>query len=338
MFKTLLEAKASSLGNIAGACTNSDAFLELLNDGIEELMLRGDWSGTLVPIYVCAQSGCAVFPRYVKSVRKINLCRTRAPIKSIWYGFMDNGSSAWWHNYIGPECYGVTAGPQTPVFQDIMGEARLVRAFPSVQADIDKTVTIFGVDNNGQPLRHRQADGLWYDGWPITLAAPYGVTTDGAHPSPLPVRRIDRVILDDMNGIVRLFAYNTVTTLLEPLGEYAPGETNPEYQRYSFHTSGTGGTCSTGGCSTSVLALVKLRFIPVRYDTDLVLVNNLGALKRYMQSLKYDEAGDTKGADRYEAKAIRSLNLQLRDDMPDDQMSVDLGELGGTGIGRQQCF
>lgn len=266
MLKTLSEAKAYSLKDISGSCNNSPEFLQLLNEGTEDLMRRGDLSGTVTPIHVCAQRGCVVFNRYVGNVRKINLCRYPVPIKNFWTDYLDYSPESWWQRSLGSSCP-IIAGSLTPVFQDIMGEGRLVRGFPSVQADIGKKLTIFGVDNNGQPLAHRQADGLWYDGWPITLAVPYGVTTDGAHTDPLPVRRIDRVVLGDMNGIVRLYAFNTANALLEPLGEYMPGEINPEYRRYSINPGG--GCCGlNNSCSGSftVIALVKLRFIPAKYD------------------------------------------------------------------------
>lgn len=335
MFLTLAQAKAYSLNAISGSCNNSPAFLQLLNEGIQDLMRRGDIAGTVIPIHVCASRGCVVFNRYVGQVRRINLCRYPTPIKNFWTDYL-NPSDTMWQSNCGSSCR-ITAGGWTPVFQDIMGEDRLVRAFPSVQADVGKTVTIFGTDNNGQPLMHRESDGLWYDGWPITLAIPYGVTTDGAHAGPLPVRHIDRIVLGDMNGIVRLYAFNTVTSLLEALGEYMPGETVPSYQRYNIGAGSCCGPLTGCGGTFTVLALVKLRFIPVARDTDLVLVNNLSALKKYMQSVKFGEAGDDVNATKYELKAIRELNLQLKDEFPDDQMPVELGEVP-AGIGYQRVF
>ena len=341
MLATLLEAKESSLRNIAGACPSSAAFLQLLNDATRRLMRRGDWPGTICPIHVCVKSGCVVWPRYCGEVRKINVCRVNVPVKSVWYDFLPYTGSNWGmggYEWWGPNAWGgwcgtsaaMVAQGKSPVFQDILGLGRLVRAYATVNADIGKTVTIFGLDNNNQPLTHQNADGSWSDGWIITISAPFGSTSSY-------VSRIDRVLLADMQGIVRLYAYHAADDLLEDIGTYEPGDTNPAFERYKLDL----GSCSTSGdcgCTKSVVALVKLKFVPARYDSDLVLIDNLDALKLMMQCCKLEEAGDRTAARQYEQDAIRELNLQLADQSPLDQMPVTINTFSGTGIGFQKMF
>jgi len=343
MLATLLEARNSALRNVAGACNGSAEFLQLLNDATRRLMRRGDWAGTTIPIHVCSRAGCVVWPRYVGHVRKINVCRTPIIIKNNWWQFAwydTNNPSGWWNNQCLGRPFGeVTAtgsNSETPIFQDIQGDNRTVRAYPLVQADVGREITIFGIDNDNQVLRTKQSDGTWRDGVIITTAMPFGSTD-------VFVRRIDRVLVaDGMQSTMRMFAYNSVKNVLEDLAVYEPGETNPAYvkQQLRLPTCCNPSSTTTGTCSSTfpLLALVKLRFLPARFDTDLILLENLDALKDYMQSLKFREQGNSRSANEYEASALRELNLDLWDRDQYDQIPVDLAELAGTNIGSMKMF
>lgn len=345
MLITLGEARESGLRNVAGSCPNSDQFLEILNDATRKLMRRGDWPGTVTAIQVCTHGGCVVWPRYVGEVRKINLCGQQADIKNGWYQFMPfvggcrGDGTNWWGN----QSWGASCGApavminkgKSPVFQDIQGEGRLVRAYATAHLDLGKTVRIFGIDNNGQILRTRNSDGTYSDGWPIVLASPFGSSPDF-------VRIIERVLVAKIQSEIRLYAYNADTDLLEDVATYEPGDTNPAFQKYGldfgYRTPGTGGCGATSCCSSSVIALVKLKFIPARTDNDLVLIENLDALEMMIQSIKYRRAGDSAGALESESAAIRELNLGLNDASPLLEIPIANLTFGRAPLGRQKMF
>lgn len=336
MFLTFAQAKNSRLKDVASACADSDEFKSLVNEATERLMTRGDWSGTVVPIHLCSFGGCVVFPRYVGQVRELRVCNRPVPIRNMWWDFFENRDRPQWRQWCGEQAVTVATG-KSPVFQDIMGDGRAVRFYPQYLADVGKTITVFGLDNNGQVLRTFNSTANTYsDGVTVTLASPFGSTS-------IFVRSISRLLVQDgMQGDVFGFAYDATNDVLEQLVTISPGDINPEFVRYTVHT-GTGcgvnqvqtGSC---GCSKPLVALVKLRFVPVRVDNDLVLIESIPALKLMIQSIKKEEAGDEDAARRKEVAAIRELNLQLRDDFPEDQTPVDFGETGGTWVGTQQCF
>src|SRR5436853_3568787 len=201
MLSTLQEAKASTLKNIAGVPIGSQQFLDYLNDATRRLMRRGDWSGTIVPIRVCIKKGCVVWPRYVGQVRKISVCNMSTPVYNLWYEFLDTKTfGCCWSGWNGSDCRMVQEG-QVPTFNSIFGDNRYVRAYTSAQADVGKTVTIFGVDNNNQPLRTNNPDNSWIDGVKLTLVgAPNNYVQ-----TPMFVRRIDRVLKDVTQGNVLLY-------------------------------------------------------------------------------------------------------------------------------------
>lgn len=308
---------------------------DYINDATRRLLIRGDWVGTVVPIHLCVKKGCVVFPRYVDKVRRINICKNAIPIKGHWYEFLQYqsrmcNSGFGWYGWLGPEAHMSMSG-WTPCYSDIWADGRLVRVFAQYQQDIGKTVTIFGVDNNDQPLRRQNPDLSWSEGWVITIASPYGTTANY-------VRRIDRVAKEVTQGNVWCYAYDPVANLMEDLAVWEPSETNPTYPRYrlSLPACCTGTECDT---AKSAVALVKLKYVPVVTDTDLVLIDNIGALKLMIQAIRAEESGDRTSARGFEMDAIRELNLELADEVPDDQIPVESAPFtGATMIGRQRCF
>ena len=286
-------------------------------------------------------------PRYVGSVRKINTCHAKLPVGNLWYNFIDNRDwqGGRWGGFGAGESWGracdghgaLAAQGQACAYNDIPGDGWFVRAYARCAQDYGQAITIFGVDNNNQPLRTNNGDGTWSDGISIVLGSSgmnpnYGSTS-------IYVRRIDRVVKPATQCQVLLYAYNWATGALFDLAIYDPGELTPTYVRYQLtlpqpHLGMTGACC--GGVH-SVVALVKLRFIPAQYDSDLVLIDNLDALKYSVQSVRAQEAGDLQLAKGYEMAAIQELNRDLEDNYPDDQFSADNRVFGGAAFSNH-CF
>jgi len=337
------ELKTSSILNIAGVSPNNPDFRRLVNESVRRLMDRGDWDGLIVPIYVCVSGGCVVWPRYVGHVRQLNWCgRRHVEIHNVWWDFLPFdkhsgwSSNSWWGWMDGGWRYGRSSmvnQSRSPVFQDIQGDGRTIRAYNDSPLDNNKTVRIFGEDNNGQRLMTTGA-GPWQDGIALTLKAPFVET-------PINIRRIDRVIKDMTNGPVRLYASNISAGVLEDVAYYEPSETNPEYLRSRLHLPCMTNTCN--GVTTnvqSVIALVKLQFVPVFADTDPVLIGNITALKHMVQCIRCEEAQDVQTARSFLVMAIDELNQELANANPETQIPVDLGELGHNQhhIGLQRLF
>lgn len=323
---TFSEFKQSSAADVVGVCPTSPQFALRTNDAVRRLMRRGDWSGTAVPVHVCVRSGCVVWPRYVGQVRKINVCKVPIPIHNVWYDFLEHKSP--WRSWCGGQAR-MIGSTEAATFSDIYGDGRYVRAYCTARADVGKTIQLFGEDNHGQPLREKDASGNWVEGLTITFAAPFASTS-------IFVRRIDRVIKAVTQGDVRLYAYNPATDILEDIALYSPTETVPSYAKYQLHAQTWPTTTSPGApscCpSMSVVALVKLRFVPVAVDSDLVLIQNIDSLKLMFQSLRFEESGDRESARAFEMDAIREQNLELLDNEPLDQIPVTVDAFSGSGL------
>lgn len=338
---------------VARFCPTSAEFLELVNSADKRLGRRGDWSQTVIPIYVCVFQGCVVWPRYVGQVRKMNICNRVVPMQNLWYSFMTgvNGVSMGglggpfgygargWDSYAswrGGHCRGLKQLGTSPVLQDAMGDGRTVRAYARCPQDYGKTMTIFGTDNNGQPLQTNNGDGTYSMGVQIVLQSPFGSTNTF-------VRHIDYVIRDATQQIVDCYYYNATTNLLEDMAHYEPSETEPSYAKTQLtdwpYTSFNSGVATPSCCSglRGVLALVKLKHIDASAPTDLMLIDNIDAFQKEIQAIVAERAGDLVKAEAFQAAAVRELNRQLEDDSPDDNFSVENNVFGGS-IFQNKCF
>ncbi len=325
---TFQEVQDSSIPQVANVCNTSPEFALLINDAVRRLMRRGDWPSATQPIFVCVRNGCIVWPRYVGQIRKVNICSHPMPVHNLWWEFMSGAKDrdcSTWGSRFGHEA-SLQAYGRTSVFQDVQGDGRLIRAYPRCLNDIGKLITIFGTDNNGQPLQERDSANNWVPGVSIQLANPFGSTS-------VYVRSIDYVVKAETQCIVDMYAYNVSTNLLEDLAHYEPTETSPSYERTKVNVSWPN-TCtafSTPNCCSAqkgVVALVKLKFIPVKYGTDLVLIDNIDALELEVQAIQFQKAGDRANYKSFETDAISELNRDVNDVTPDDQFPAAPNILG----------
>jgi len=337
-FITLRDLKDANLSNQIGRCSDSTAFLSSVNEAIRRLMTRGDWSQTVVPIHMCVRRGCVTWPRFVGQIRRLKICGRPIPMTNLYCSYLERDDWPCWYSFPSLHSWGAYRsesrnwGPcgatqlgRYSTYADPQG-TRYIRAYPQFPADVGKTATVFGKDENGQPLIHENADGTHSPGLIITIADPFGSSAIQIQTP------IDRVIKDQTDGQVWLYAYNADLDELEDLAVYQPSEKNPSYARHNIPG------CPNTENNRGVMALVKLKHIDLVDDTDLVLVPSLAAIKFMLQSIVFEESNDAAMGAEYEAKAIRELNLQLRDEMPEQQTSVVIEPFNGTGIGTQQIF
>ncbi len=339
---TLLDIQTAQFQQASGFCTTRPEFLELVNDVVDELMRRGDWPGTLLPIRVCVRNGCITWPRYVGEVRALNSCNASIPVRGQWYEFMEHG-----HNYGGGAqtfyngwgwrggCINSQALFQyrAPTYNDIYGPNCYVRVYPMAQEDVGATVQIFGLDQYNQPLMTR-TNGVWSEGITLTIPANGGYAS-----SEIPVSRIDRIVKSITQNKLNMFAYDATNDVLFDLAAYEPSETNPNYLRYRLE-GGDGpfvsGNCTTAtNCSRSIVALVKLQPIPIKVPSDLVLINNRKALLNGVRAMKSEEAGNIQQAQLQWRVAIETMQRSLEDAEPDRQIAIRDNVFGGITFSNQ---
>lgn len=326
---TVAEAKTSRLKRIAGLCPDSQDFIDILNDATSELMTRGDFWATMKRMRGCIYNGCITWPRAVGTVKAFDRCGS-APPKNHWFGFdaVLPGDFEHWRNtgsFLCARDMALVDHGTSPVFNQIpCGTNRYVRYYITDPADVGKTITVFGIDGFGNEVITERADGTVQPGVVLTLAIPYVQ-------SPMLFRRIDRVIKQPT--VRPVYGYQFDGNLW-PLSVYQPSETLPDYRTERLVWS----HCPTTNCQqwpSQISALVKLQFIPVENDDDQVLIGNVNALFYAMQSIKLGDAFDVAGGGSLMARAVRELNNELREKLPDDQIPVRFKPWGTATLERQ---
>jgi hypothetical protein len=215
---------------------------------------------------------------------------------------------------------------QSPVFAQ-PPTTTCVLQIQGIPDDTGAVIQFFGTDPSGNALRTDNGDGTFSDGISLTINPP---TTTGT----VLVGNISRVIKPVTQGSISLFSLDQVTAVQTALAIYDPGDTNPSFAQYVLHAA-----CCNPSVTWSAVAQVKLKFIPVVADTDLVLIPNLHALALFIKGIRFAEAGDRANALAYQADAVKELNLQYYDVVPDQQIPIVIQPFGSaqpwrSGIGR----
>jgi len=189
-----------------------------------------------------------------------------------------------------------------------IGFNRKIRLLSSVvngsPTDVGKVVTIFGYDENGQWIRSNTGSA-WIDGEQVTLAATAVNTTNT-------FTAVTRVIKPLTEGRVDMWTWDSTASIEQrQLGAYQPSEKIPTYRRMFIPGIQNFGSCSTGCTDKSVTVLARLRHVPVSVDNDFLVLDNLGALKTMVMSIRREDQNRLDEAEYFERKALREIEGEL---------------------------
>jgi len=314
-----------------GVCPSDPRLVAWLNEACQRLVTKAHWIGTVGRFRLCVTDGCISLPPQVASIERLAICGVPVPVHDYWYDFLENGfglRSGGGTATTGQSCCGVSCGPEEanlrgwfPTFADVRGTSKKLVVACDLASDVGKRVLVLGYDQNANWIRTVQS-GAVADGEVLLLAQGAGTTSthffDGGITSVQ--------FLDERDGQAWLWELDTVATTQRLIGSYQYWERVPSYARYllpSILTQTGGNGCNT----TTVELLAKLEFIPVRADTDLLLISNIPALKNMAMAVKqYEEAvsgDDFTRAAAFEAIALKEL---------DDEIEHYLGEAREVGM------
>jgi hypothetical protein len=322
---TLGQVKTSSVASIAGVNVSDPQFTLYVNDAVRQLMDLGNggsrgWWGTVQAIKGTAYDGCFVWPSNVITVLGIATQKGVIPIKNTWYDFTSLGDE---HNEWA-RCWkdrpAITFSGETYIFKSIAESPTSLMAICDTSADYNKTITIYGIDNNGKEVFTQRSDNSIQRGAVCTLGTTISRVTS------VQFSYVTGVQKDQTVGPVRLYAYAANTGIGDLLAIYNGGETNPR-----FLYSKLANPC----ISMPVSALVKIGFSAVSQDSDIIPLDNVDAIKSMVQSIRSREAGDVEVANAQEKDAMRRLVAQVNSRFPLEQMVVRFQPFGSDDLSRQ---
>lgn len=325
-------------GRVANICPRDaddaivPAVYSLLNRSQYRMLQRGDWMGSSQLVRFCISTGCITLPRQVERVDEAMLNGTPLTMRNPWYQFVPPVSArcgdGWWGGF-GP--FTLPGGSMEDrglyaTFKDINPGSKKIRIYPDSPNDAGEEVYIQANDDDNNPI----IEDPEYNGFKLTLAMPYVessyfVSTILGVIKPVTEKNLNLYEVDTTdNNSRRLIAI------------YEPSETTVELRRYKV----PGFNCCSDAAAEStttktLLALVKIKHLPVSRPTDYLVIENPAAFEEMIRCLEKKDADQVDQAQRAELDAVRELNLEKRNRSPKQQITVALRTQGTAATFRK---
>lgn len=296
-----------------------------INRASYRMLNRGDFIGTMQLVRFCISSGCITLPRQVERVDQAMLCGVPLNVTNPWHQFIAPMASRYGGGYFGG------FGPFTwtsgsfedrgyyATFRDVIPGSKKLRIYPESPNDVGKEVYIQGLDDNGQYI----IEDPDYNGFKLTLAMPYVESSYFVSS----VMGVIKPVTDNLLNLYEVDTENSNSRRL--IAQYDPAETTVELRRYRV----PGFNCCTNtgeetDSTKTLLALVKIKHLPVSRETDYLVIENPAAFEEMIRSLEHKDANQPKEAAEAELNAVRELNLEKRNRSPGQQIAVRLRTQG----------
>ena len=326
---TLSQAR-QKLYRCVSPTVDTSLFTERLNSALERIYNSGRWKGLLATVGFNNVAGANWFPD--ESVQYITLPRQFQSVLGIqfgspglpavprqvyprWQEFIAGGSGQ-----LSPGTsmqMAVDMGDDYPVFTDPTLPFNI--AFETTDADdAGKIVKFDGVDSNGSNLTSL----LGLSNLTCTLAAPGSLV---AVSLPVTLGKISSFVKPVTQGFVKLYAVDPNNSSNKSvIAIYEPTETVAGYKRYRL---------GAAEFSTRINCLCKRRFVSlvdVADENTVIVPGNEGALKLTLLALQYEDKNDMERAETYFNKAIQLLNAELKQDMGNPVITLQMNPIGAA--------
>jgi len=337
----LIDVRRSFLPEAVGYCAaDANRLITTINEAQERCVLAGGetgWWGSYVKMVfnVSCTDPYLTTPRGVARLINLDICKRPIPIQNEFWEMLEfgNGLQAPCNPITTDTC--VSKCQQTQVyergtvatFSDIVPPDKIIRIYLTDAADVGKRVLLQGEDQNGATIV--TMDGLvQVQGVFVSLVAPFA-------DSPMVIDRLTGVQKDITIGSVSFYEVDQTTGNQRLILTMEPGEEVANYRRY--YLAGLPRNCCDGATTVQVTAMAKMELIPVKTDTDYLLIQCLPALIEMAESVRYgrmDESSNQQMAELKRRNAIKLLNGQLIHYEGKDMPAVSFQPFGSARLSR----
>lgn len=289
---TVAFCRAQLFSQIDPSNANSSLFLPALNKASERLLQAGTWAGSQAVVDWDSSTGYITLPRRYEAIQGCTKNNAPSVVVGRLHEFLSSGVG-----FYPTLTYDVGLLIDQGEFptMEVQDTAYTIRLTIANIADVGKTVRLFGVDSNGDPIFDSSGD----EGVSLTLANP---TVDSSV-----AMIVTAVTKQETTGNVTISTVNGAT--VTALSVFEPTELNPLYRRYKV------GTVAARNDSTPVIrTLVKRRFVPLVNESDLVYPGSLGAISAALNAVQLERQGvnELQSAEQFWQKAYGILNAELK--------------------------
>jgi hypothetical protein len=297
-----------------GSCSVSKV-TERINDALERLMEMSDWDSLEVMTRINTCKSCFPLPYNVEKLIACDIGGKPAKIFGRHYQFMHSGPGDLDMRccMIGSEYKDIVdMGSDFPTMFDIpceytysvdsvntevsMPDGWSLVAFCNNEADAGKKLNVFGFTANGENIKTGAAEGEeltlehWTEEGVIGNYSDLYVFPDSAPTSTNLFKDISNVIKDPTEGYVSLYAIDLATNAMSFLAKYHPKQTIPQFRKYRVTNSTYDSTYN------SLLALMKMKYVPLSLLTDILPIESLQAVKLMVMAISEENKMNIEGS------------------------------------------
>ena len=186
--------------------------------------------------------------------------------------------------------------------------------------DSGATITFSATDSNNSPIYDPTGNSV------ISVTLPTIGSGTGSYQYPTQITKLVSFQKPITEAYLNLWAVNPSNSAQScQISAYEPTETTPLYKRYRTPAA---------QYVQQILAMCKRRFVPFvagNDDNSVIMPSNEGALKMVLMALQYEDKNDLERAETYFQKAIQLLNAELKEDMGDPVITLQMNPNGGVG-------
>ncbi len=275
--------------DVFGSCSEALLYRNV-NDSIELLANKGDWTPLLAVLDICAQGQCVALPAEVDTPLAATIDGVPALPRNELFRFHLNGPGercghvgwAWensgWH----------------PTMRDLVNPSRVI-AVVERSEDNSAELWVFGKDRKGNPIRTEVSSGVFVDGYQVPTFRGYAIPDQNA-PEFGSITGVCKAVT---KGRIRLATVNWNPSTGEGLllGDYLPNETIPGYRRIRLSRE-----------ADWARVFFRRRTFKVSSQTDFIPLHNRLALVLAMRAVRaYRDRASLGEAMSWEANAVRML-------------------------------
>ncbi len=305
MLYTLSQAREKLKRFVDGGSCNNTVIDEMINDALERLMESESWDCLEVMTRIATCNACFPLPYNAARVTACTIDGAPSKVFSRMYQFLHSGpgdldyrgsASAfqdlvdmgdhWPTMFDIPHTYSNTVDGEGETEVEVPDGLKLV-AFCQDVADVGSALTVYGYKTGSEIVRNGAVEGEAINviQWPggvegaINTGLVGQLWVDVAPLSTNAFTDITRIIKAETRGYVSLYAVDPDTNRMFFLAKYHPRQTIPQFRRYRITNK------VSDVSTTSVLALLKLRYVPLVADDDILPIDSLQALKLMVMAI-----------------------------------------------------
>ncbi len=336
----LYDLRRGRLPGVVGLCQSDiSSVANIVNSAQRRLLMCKEacdegWWGTWAEIAfnVSRTQPYITLPREVARLQFVDVCDGPIAVNNQFFEYLQFGNGRLPKTRpctpIGSQIQGM-ARNNYPTTTDLTNGPQILRAYLGNAADAGQRIFYAGQDSNNRTV-YTQDFTNRVTGQFVVLDSPFA-------DAPQQWNRITGIQKDVTSGIVEVYQVDPTSGEEILLVTMQPTETTAWYRRYYFDQLPCSccGTCPEQ--TLTVTAIAKLDLIPVRVDTDYLLLQNEEAIIEECQSVRLSEMDTANAkamAQERHIQAVRLLNGELNHYNGKDQVAVNFAPFGSADLNK----